>query len=248
MARAAPDGETRVLLAIAAPLAVAQIGQMAMMLTASMVLWRLDSVALAGAWLLSLLVSLPLILLLTHITPLLRLFGVTADVAGYAGQFCRAYAWGIPAMLCSAPLRYYLASLERTRIVMWVAFIVSGVHFPLSWLWVLGAGDARGHGIAGAGYALSLCWWLMLVGLALYSARQRMLPPGMLRLPARELRTAVGALLRIGWPIGGLYAAEMGLISFSSLLAGQFGAVSLGAHMVCMNVANIIFMVPLSLG
>lgn len=102
MARAAPDGETRILLAIAAPLAVAQIGQMAMMLTASMVLGRLDSVALAGAWLLSLLVSLPLILLLTHITPLLRLFGVTADVAGYAGQFCRAYAWGVPAMLCSA--------------------------------------------------------------------------------------------------------------------------------------------------
>lgn len=185
----------------------------------------------------SLLVSLPLILLLTHISPLLRLFGVTADVAVYAGQFYRAYAWGIPAMLCSAPRRYYLASLERTRIVMWVAFIVAGVHFPLSWLWVLGAGSV-GEGIAGAGYALSLCWWLMFIGLALYSARQRRLPPGLLGLRARELRTA----------IGGLYAAEMGLISLSSLLAGQFGAVSLSTHMICMNVANIIFMVPLSLG
>lgn len=281
--------ESQRLLAIALPLAAAQLGQMLMMISSSMILGRLGSVVLAAgglsasliafltvvtqgllasmqpliaqargrgdseqsvqrrtlaaALVLALLVSLPLILLLQVIEPLLRATGVATDIAQLAGEYCRAWCWGVPAVLCSAVLRYYLAAQEHPRIVMWLFLAITLLHFPLSWQLTL-----KDYGIAGAGYALSLCWWMVVLGLFCYCHWRRIFPAGLWQLRWHELKGALGTLLRLGWPIGGVYAAEMGLVSLSSLLIGRFGTTSLSAHMICLNLANMLFMVPLALG
>ncbi len=193
--------ESKRLLAIAMPLAVAQLAQMLMTITASLILGRLDSVALAAgglstsltafialiaqgilaslqpliaqargqnraveatqnqivaaALVMAALVSIVLIFALCNIEALLNFAQVDSQVVQLAGAFCQAYAWGIPAILCSAVLRYYLAAVERAKVVMWTFFVATLVYAPISWLWVL---SDYGIGIAGAGYALSLNW------------------------------------------------------------------------------------------
>ncbi len=283
--------ESKRLLAIAMPLAVAQLAQMLMTITASLILGRLDSVALAAgglstsltafialiaqgilaslqpliaqargqnraveatqnqivaaALVMAAAVSIVLIVALCNIEALLSFAQVDSQVVKLAGAFCQAYAWGIPAILCSAVLRYYLAAVERAKVVMWTFFVATLVYAPISWLWVL---SDYGIGIAGAGYALSLNWWMILLGLALYCRRHQLLSTQMFSIPVGDVLASARAIFKLGWPIGGIYAAEMGLVSLSSLLVGRFGTSALSAHMICLNVANILFMVPLALG
>ncbi len=283
--------EGKYLLAIAMPLAVAQLAQMLMTITASLILGRLDSVALAAgglstsltafitliaqgmlaslqpliaqvrgqnvaveakqnqivvaALMMALGGSVVLVLALCNIETLLNLAHLDSKVVTLAGAFCQAYAWGIPAILCSAVLRYYLAAVERAKVVMWVFFIATLVYAPISWFWVL---SDYGIGIAGAGYALSVNWWMILIGLVVYCRYHRLLSAQCFVLSWQDIQKSARAIITLGWPIGGIYAAEMGLVSLSSLLVGQFGTAALSAHMICLNVANILFMVPLALG
>jgi MATE family multidrug resistance protein len=55
-------------------------------------------------------------------------------------------------------------------------------------------------------------------------------------------------VFRLGWPIAGLYAVEVGLFSASSLLMGRFGAVAVAAHQICLSLSSLTFMVPFAIG
>lgn len=52
------------------------------------------------------------------------------------------------------------------------------------------------------------------------------------------------ALLRLGLPIGGTYAAEQGLFTFATLCMGALGSVQLAAHQIAMQTVALAFIVP----
>lgn len=285
--------EGRALLTLAAPLAAAQVSQMAMSLTTSLQLGHLDSLELAAgglgasitsmlvlvtqgllagiqpsiaqargrndamtqstyalmlasAWSVVLLASLVIVVLLVNMEPLLLAASVEVDIAQRTAAYCRAFAWGIPPLLGYVPLRYYLTTLGRTRVVMLLAVAGALLNAAFGWVLIFGHMGFPRLGAEGGGYALSLTWWCLLAALFWHCHTQRQMP--FARLPERAaLRLGVKELFSVGWPIGGLYAAEIGLISLASVQMGQFGTVDLGAHLICLNIVNLVFMVPLAL-
>ena len=68
-----------------------------------------------------------------------------------------------------------------------------------------------------------------------------------LRLP-RQIAQRVRAILRLGLPIGGLIALEVGVFAVAGILMGLFGADALAAHQLALNVASLTFMIPLGIG
>src|SRR5262249_27578319 len=56
----------------------------------------------------------------------------------------------------------------------------------------------------------------------------------------------IGAVLRLGLPIAGIFALESGMFTSAAVLAGLLGTASLAAHQVGSGIGSIGFMVPLA--
>lgn len=284
--------EIRATLAIAAPLAGANLAQMAMGFTDTVMLGRLGGAALAAAGLggllyftsvfvlqgvvsavsplcahalgagdrpavgriagkgltLAALLSIPLAAVATHLDRALLAAGYDPAFAEEISHFLKAVAWGAPALICFAVLRALLATLSRTRAVMAVLVACVPANLVLNWILIYGHLGAPPLGVAGAGFASATVAWLMFLVLALHMA----LSPGL-----ASLRLLDGALsrgwrdlrdiLRLGLPIGGHLAIEVGAFVATGVIMGLIGTEAAGANQIVLNVATITFMVPLGL-
>jgi multidrug resistance protein, MATE family len=285
--------ELRATLALAAPLAAANLALMAMGVTNTVMVGRLGALPLAAAGLggmlfftigvtlqsilfavaplaahalgagdrsaagriagaglgLALLLALPFVAALASLDQLLHMLGYDAALATEIGRYLRALAWGGPAFLGFGALRSLFAAVSRTRPVMAVLIICIASNALLNWSLIFGHLGAPALGVAGSGYASSINQWLMLAGLALCT---RFMPSlaslRVLRGAVAAGWTEMGNILRLGLPIGGLRAIEVGVFLAAGILMGLLGAAALAAHQLVINCASISFMVPLGLG
>jgi len=204
--------------------------------------------ALWGGFIIGALAILPIMLVLLRIDGILRLIGEPEDIATSVLVYERAFVWSIPASALVGVLRYFLSATERPRVTMVVAMAGVGVNLLLNWALIFGHLGLPAFGLAGSGYATAITWALMGLALAGYIGRARLLPADFWHLSWAERGRGLEAVFRLGWPIAGIYAVEVGLFSVSSLLMGWFGAVAVAAHQICLGVCSLTFMVPLAVG
>ncbi|HEX3861554.1 MAG TPA: MATE family efflux transporter [Stellaceae bacterium] len=284
--------EIRATLGVAAPLAAANLAQMAMGVTDTVMVGALGAVPLAAVGLgagfyfisavvcqgvltavaplaafslgagdraaalrvggsgliLAMLLGLPVIGSMMVAARLLDLLGYDHELADQIGRFLHAVAWGAPGFLGFAALRSLLSALLRTRAVMLVIAVCLPANAALNWVFIYGHFGLPRLGLVGSGYASAINQWLMFLGLAaaLWGLPR---PPGHrlfggLAGIAADLRR----ILRLGLPIGGIQALEIGVFTLSAALMGLFGANALAAHQIAINCASITFMVPLGIG
>ena len=280
--------ELRALLAIAAPLAAANVAQMLMGLTSTIMVGHLGSAALASAGLggslyftlvivcrsvlaavaplaahaigadehheagllagtglvMAGIIAMPIIVVLRLLGPLLGAIGYSPVLAAGVGEYLSAVCWGAPAFLAFEVLRALLAATSRARAVMLAVVLAIPANALLGWTFIFGHLRMPALGIVGAGYATATIQWSMALGLTLLLLT---LPrQTTLRLP-RQIAQRVRAILRLGLPIGGLIALEVGVFAVAGILMGLFGADALAAHQLALNVASLTFMIPLGI-
>lgn len=285
--------EVRATLVVALPLAAANVAQMAMGVTDTVMVGSLGPVALAAVGLgagfyftmavvcmgvltavaplaafavgegdpaaarrigrsglfLMLLLSVPVVGAMLLADRLLGLIGYDPELASEIGRFLHAIAWGAPGFLGFAVLRSLLAALSRAGIVMLVLVLCVPVNALLNWLLIFGHLGLPRLGLVGSGYASAISQWLMFLGLG--AAVWRVLrgdPTAPAAAGIGETLRDIGRILRLGLPIGGLQALEVGVFTTSALLMGLFGADALAAHQIAINCASVTFMVPLGIG
>jgi MATE family multidrug resistance protein len=192
--------------------------------------------------------SLPLVVEATNLRSLLLAFGYEKALAHEIGRFLSAVVWGAPASLGFAALRSVFAALSRTRAVMIVVICCVPANIALNWILIFGHLGAPPLGVGGAGVASAIVQWLMFVGLAVHARNLRGFPEWWaFRVPRpSDWRDARG-LLRLGAPIGGILALEVGVFVAAGVLMGLIGADALAANQIVLNVASITFMVPMGI-
>jgi MATE family multidrug resistance protein len=198
---------------------------------------------------LALLVAIPVMLAIGSLDRLLAAIGYDPPLAAEVGRFLHAILWGAPAILLAGVLRGFLTAAGRTRPVLVVLMLCVPVNAALNWVLIYGNLGAPALGVAGSGYASAIVQWLGFVLLALYVVAMPSLAAmrpfaGIFRRPWREMR----AILRLGLPIGGIYALETGVFATTGIMMGLLGPAALGAHQVALNFAGLTFMVPLGIG
>jgi len=169
------------------------------------------------------------------------------DVIPRAAAFVHTSAVSLGAMLLFITLRQSLQAMKHTHTI--VGAIVAGnvVNLALNWVFVFGNLGAPAMGAVGSALSSALSRYVMLALLVLLSRHQ--LAP-MLR-PWRREALARGALLRmlrIGIPIGLQNSVEFTTFAAISVFAGWFGADAIGGHQVAINLASLMFMVPMGVG
>ena len=275
---------------LAGPLAVAQLAQMAMGVTDTVLLGTLGGDALAAGGLanglfvtvavvlqgvltsLSVLVSqargarqdarvpglywTSMLLAFMLVVPAFALFSCTeslllavgepAALAHDAGLYMDALRWGTPgAVLAIGLMRAFLPAVGQGGLILWVSLATSLGNGLLCYglihgAWGLPALGLRGPALAEviAVSAAALC----LLGLV--HGR-----PALRRFVAwrRPRVDVMGAMLRLGMPVGATFAVEAGLFLAVGLLIGLQGPDPLAAQQVALSIISVSFMIPLAI-
>ena len=187
-----------------------------------------------GVWV-AMLSSLPVVGLVVGCLLALPALGVSEAIIGATAPYVWLRMPSIPFNSMYGASRSYLTSVQRTRPVALAVVVanVANVGLDYYFLFVLDLGAG------GIGAATSICWALMfgIATAAAYMGR----PPGV-RFFCRPDVAQIQRIFRIGWPIGLMFMAEVGVFSFVGLLVARMGAVDLAGHQIAITLASFTFM------
>jgi MATE family multidrug resistance protein len=170
-----------------------------------------------------------------------------ADVIPRAVSFVHISAPSLVPMLLFVALRQSLVAMKRTSALVAVVVLSNLLNAGLDWVLVFGHWGLPAMGAPGSALATTITRFLGLFALLVIG--RRALEP-MLR-PWRKEALALGPLLRtfqIGLPIGAQNSVEFTTFAAISVFAGWFGAEAVSGHQVAINLASLMFMVPLGIG
>lgn len=203
--------------------------------------------AFIGSYVLVFILSALFIPFLLNIEHFLRLWGVAPEIASLCGRYCMFGAWALPGYLIVSPLRFHLAVEERAWVLMLVVAGGAAIYGVLLWLLIYGAPGVPALGVAGAGLAFAITWWLVALVLFAYVALAGLLPAGLKGHSLAAIIKGARDVSAIGWPIAIIYAAELGLSAVLAIMIGQLGTVALAANQITQNINNLAFMPTVAL-
>jgi len=190
-------------------------------------------------------VMAPIWLVLWNAEPIILALGQEPALAHDAQTFVHGYMWSMGPFLAFQAMRNFVAALERPGWVL--AISLTGIVLNA----LLGYGLIFGHfglpalGIFGGGLASTIVWLLLSLMLALVIVADRQFRR--FHLFGRFWRAdwpRYRKLWRLGFPIGLAMGFEGGVFSAAAYLMGLFGAESVAAHAVALQIAALSFMVP----
>jgi MATE family multidrug resistance protein len=194
-------------------------------------------------------VSLPLMGLLVFSRPVLLALGQPEDVVGMAVPWIQVIAFGLPFTLGYGVLRNFASAAGRQGMVMAIAAGALIVNIALNYVLIYGNFGAPALGVVGsaiataAAHAFSFACMLSLMYaqpfFRKFALLRDFLEPDWGRL--REL-------FRLGVPMGMALIFESTLFNAATLMMGTFGAATLAAHQIAVNIAGLAFMIPVGLG
>ncbi|MDX1625154.1 MAG: MATE family efflux transporter [Wenzhouxiangellaceae bacterium] len=173
---------------------------------------------------------------------------VQPDVAALALGYLKAMSWGAPAMTVMLVLKFFAEGAGHTRPTMYIGLLGIACNVPLNYVLMFGKLGMPELGAVGCGWATAIVFWLQALVLALYIRHRTLFRDFRLFSHfGRPSRREIGALLRVGLPIGVMIFFEGSLFVSAALLIGTLGALPIAAHQVAINFASMAFMVPLGL-
>ncbi len=195
------------------------------------------------------LMTIPTLIVLWNAERVILAFGQDPELARLAGWFLRGYMWVIPTWMLFQVMRNFVSALERPG---WV-LVISSAGIPLnaivSWALIFGHFGLPKLGLIGGGIGSSIVWLAMasaLIAVVLTDRQFRRF-----HLFGRFWRPdwpRFRQLFRLGGPIGLTMGFEGAVFSAAAYLMGLFGAPSVAAHQIALQIAATTFMVPLALG
>jgi len=195
------------------------------------------------------LMAVPTLIVLWNAEPIILAFGQEPELARLAGWFLRGYMWVIPPWMLFQVMRNFVSALERPGWVLAISAAGIPLNGLVSWSLIFGHLGLPRLGLIGGGIGSSIVWTAMAVALGIVIVSDRQFRRFHLfgrfwRADWRRFRQ----LFRLGGPIGLTMGFEGGVFSAAAYLMGLFGAPSVAAHQIALQIAATTFMVPLALG
>jgi MATE family multidrug resistance protein len=193
-------------------------------------------------------VSLPLMGLMLFTTPIMLLLGQRPELAAGAGQFTAVLCLGLPFSLFYQVLRNFSMALGRPRGALVVMVFGIAFNFAGDYVLIFGHYGMPKMGLTGAAIASASSYVFQFVALlAVVLATPKLRAYRIFRRFFRPDWEKLAEVFRLGMPIGLTMMFEAMLFNAATLMMGTFGAATVAAHYISMNVPSNTFMVPLGI-
>lgn len=200
-----------------------------------------------GGWL-ALLVSVPFWLVCWYSAELLTALNIDTAIVPVAADYLRAASWGVPAICGVFLLRFFSEGSGHTRPTMLYGIAGVMLNIPLNWVLMFGKFGLPAMGTTGCGYATAIVLWLQLLMLVIYTQRHRHFRRyDVYRHFELPHWGRIFDLAKLGVPIAIAIFLEGSLFAGAALLIGRLGPLPSAAHLVAINFAALLFMIPLGL-
>ena len=207
-----------------------------------------------GLWLLrgivvAVVTTLPVVLMLAFAGgPLLRLLHQPAELIPTSTLYLRALCPGILFRLLYVACRQVLQAQGRVALPVTVALLANAVNALADYALIHGVWGVPAMGVVGVGLATSVCDAFMgLSLLAAVLAGPFLRGHGRWRLVEVLDLTALRSFFRVSLPLAFQTGVEGWGFVFTGLMAGWLGSLVVASHQVTMNLAAVVYMVPLGL-
>ncbi|MGL9621699.1 MATE family efflux transporter [Bradyrhizobium sp. U531] len=200
-----------------------------------------------GLWA-AVLVSIPTIAFALRGEQTLLALSQAPQAARLAQEYLSGLAWGVVPTMCFLAIRNFMGAVTRPEPILWIT--LSAIPLNALLVYVLMNGkfgfpqlDLFGVGLATATVNWGTClagFWFVTMGT----------PVRTYRALARFWRLdwpVMRELISIGVPMSFAVLIEYGLVSAAALLAGSISANALAAHQIALQVAGILFMIPVGI-
>lgn len=192
--------------------------------------------------------AVPYFLLCYFSEPLLTAFRIDPVIVPTSAAYLRAMSWGAPALCLVLLLRFFSEGTGHTRPTMLYGVAGALLNIPLNYVLMFGKLGLPALGTVGCGIATSIVLWLQFLMLFVYIRTHRHYEPFelMSKLEKPDWRE-IWELLKVGVPIAMAIFVEGSLFVMAALLIGRLGPVPAAAHLIAINFAALMFMIPVGL-
>jgi MATE family multidrug resistance protein len=192
--------------------------------------------------------SVPFFLLCYFSEPLLTAFRIDPAIVPTAAAYLRAMSWGAPGLCLVFLLRFFSEGTGHTRPTMLYGVTGALLNIPLNYVLMFGKLGLPAMGTVGVGYATSIVIWLQFLMLFFYIRSHRHYEPfELMSHIERPNWGEIWGLLKVGVPIAVAIFVEGSLFVMAALLIGRLGPVPAAAHLIAINFAALVFMIPVGL-
>lgn len=192
--------------------------------------------------------SAPFFLLCYFSEPLLTAFRIDPAIVPTAAAYLRAMSWGAPGLCLVFLMRFFSEGTGHTRPTMLYGVTGALLNIPLNYVLMFGKLGLPAMGTVGVGYATSIVIWLQFLMLFFYIRSHRHYEPFELMSHIESPNWAeIWGLLKVGVPIAVAIFVEGSLFVMAALLIGRLGPVPAAAHLIAINFAALVFMIPVGL-
>jgi MATE family multidrug resistance protein len=200
-----------------------------------------------GLWA-SLMLGVPLLVIQLHGERILLALGQEPGAARLAGQYLGGLAWSVVPGWWFIAVRGFMGAVNRPEPALWITLAAIPINILAAYALIFGAFGLPRLEMFGAGAATTLVYLGMCVA-AFWVAYTR--PPfRKYRVLGRFWRadwSLFWRLVVVGWPISISFLLEYGLFASAAVLVGWLGTTQLAAHQIALQIAAVVFMVPLGI-
>jgi len=200
--------------------------------------------AVQRGFVLCVVITIPTALVLLPGEAIFTAFRQPPEVVPLAAGYARATIPGVLPFLAFVVFRQSLQAFANVRPVVVAVVAANLANVVVDWALIFGHLGMPELGPVGAGWASTICRWLM-AALVLIGGR-RSLGRYLRRWSAADLSPQpLWQMLRLGFPIGLQLWIEVAAFSAAMLLVGLLGSLPLAGHQIALTLAALTYMVPL---
>ncbi len=175
--------------------------------------------------------SIPGMLLVWHMAPILLFFGLKPQMIKLAGEYLHALTWAVLPNFWSVVLLQFVIGLGKTRLALLFNAIKVPVTLIISYTFMFGKFNMPKLGIAGLGLGIAIGMWIATLLLLFYIIFDQKLRAYLFKHSTKK-QHYIKEILKIGFPIAGMFCIEVGFFTVMALVMGRIDSYVLAANQI----------------
>lgn len=176
--------------------------------------------------------------------------GSISGVVDMALPYYDTLIWSMFPVMIWATIKQFLEGVGNTRVAMVTIIIANSLNILLNWIFIFGKCGFEPMGAVGAGYATLISRVVQCLMMVIYffrAKRFRIYTEGLLKHSMIKFRR-IAEILKVGIPISFHMFMEASAFVVAGIMVLAFGAASVSAYQIGVNMMNLTFMIVIAIG